>query len=95
VPDWAGYTCICSSNCCCGLVNQVTFYARRLPDFQTGLPIPFHHGQHTMCAWQGTLLHWVVALDKCPGVRPLRIGETWRCLCTKLILLARGSNAKE
>ena len=35
----------------------------------------------------------LVALGKCPGVRPLGIGETWRRLCTKLVLLAFSSDA--
>jgi hypothetical protein len=37
----------------------------------------------------------LVTLDKCPGVCPLGIGETWWHLCAKLILLACGSNAKK
>ena len=37
----------------------------------------------------------LVALDKCPGIRPIGIGETWRRLFAKASLLASGSEAKE
>ena len=37
----------------------------------------------------------LVALDKCPGVRPIGVGETWRRLIAKTTLLLAGSEAKE
>jgi hypothetical protein len=37
----------------------------------------------------------LVALDKCPGVRPIGVGETWRRLAAKATLLVSGCDAKE
>jgi hypothetical protein len=37
----------------------------------------------------------LVALDKCPGVRPIGVGETWWRLTTKATLLISGCDAKE
>ena len=36
----------------------------------------------------------LVALDKCPGVRPLGIGEVWRRAIAKCVLVACGEDAK-
>jgi hypothetical protein len=46
-------------------------------------------------AYQALMAGHLVALDKCPGVRPLGIGETWWRTLTKTLLLAAGSKAKE
>ena len=37
----------------------------------------------------------LVALDKCPGVRPVGIGEIWRRLFAKTVLILAGEEAKE
>jgi hypothetical protein len=37
----------------------------------------------------------LVTLDKCPGVRPIGVGEIWRRLAAKVTLLVSGCNAKE
>ena len=37
----------------------------------------------------------LVALAKCPGVRPIGVGETWRRLAAKATLLVSGCDAKE
>jgi hypothetical protein len=37
----------------------------------------------------------LVALDKCPGVRPIGVGKTWRRLAAKATLLVSGCDAKE
>jgi hypothetical protein len=46
-------------------------------------------------AYQALMAGRLVALNECPGVHPLEIGETWCHLCAKLVLLACGSDAKE
>ena len=37
----------------------------------------------------------LVALEKCPGLRPVRIGEVFRRLVENLVLQAGGMQAKE
>ena len=37
----------------------------------------------------------LLALDKCPGVRPIGVGENWRRCIVKCILLVSGNEAKE
>ena len=36
----------------------------------------------------------MIALDKQPGVRPVKVGETWRCLMAKCVLRVTGQEAK-
>ena len=36
----------------------------------------------------------LIALDKQPGIRPVGVGETWRCLMAKCLLKVAGSEAK-
>ena len=37
----------------------------------------------------------LIALDKCPGVRPVGVGEIWRRLLAKCVLVVAGGEAKE
>ena len=37
----------------------------------------------------------LIALDKSPGIRPVGIGETWRCLLAKCLLRVTGQEDKE
>jgi hypothetical protein len=46
-------------------------------------------------AYRALMAGRLVALDKCPGVRPIWVGETWRRLAAKATLLGSGCNAKE
>jgi hypothetical protein len=46
-------------------------------------------------AYRALMAGRLVALDKCPGVRPIGVGETWRRLAAKATLLVSGSDAKE
>ena len=36
----------------------------------------------------------MIALDKQPGVRPVKVGETWRCLMAKCVLRVTGQETK-
>ena len=36
----------------------------------------------------------LIALDKQPGIRPVRVGETWCCLMAKCLLKFAGPEAK-
>jgi hypothetical protein len=46
-------------------------------------------------AYRALLAGRLSALDKCPGIRPVGIGETWRCALTKVLVLLAGSEAIE
>ncbi len=46
-------------------------------------------------AYRALMAGRLVALDKCPGVRPIGVGETWRRLAAKATLLVSGCDAKE
>lgn len=46
-------------------------------------------------AYRALMAGRLVALDKCPGVRPVGIGETWRRLFAKIVLLVAHNEAKE
>ena len=37
----------------------------------------------------------LIALDKCPGVRPVGIGEIWRRIFAKCVIVFAGGEAKE
>ena len=51
--------------------------------------------QPPWAAYRALMAGRLVALDKCPGVRPVGIGETWRRLFAKTILLLCGKDAKQ
>eukprot|EP00978_Attheya_sp_CCMP212_P037687 scaffold180161_cov59-Attheya_sp.AAC.1 len=46
-------------------------------------------------AYRAMIASRCVALDKCPGVRPVGIGEIWRQLQAKCLLVAAGEEAKD
>ena len=37
----------------------------------------------------------LISLDKCPGVRPLGVGETWRQMLEKCLLVVPGAEAND
>ena len=44
-------------------------------------------------AYRGLMAGRLVALDKCPGVRSVGIGEVWRRLVAKIVLVVAGEDA--
>jgi hypothetical protein len=44
--------------------------------------------------YQALMIGRLCALDKCAGVRPLGVGETWRRAMAKILLLVAGAEAK-
>ena len=41
------------------------------------------------------MLGRLIGLDKCPGVMPLGVGEIWRQMLAKCVLVVTGAEAKE
>ena len=37
----------------------------------------------------------LIGLDKCPGVRPVGLGDTWHQMLSKFVLEVAGAEAKE
>ena len=37
---------------------------------------------------------WLIGMDKMPGIRPVGIGDIWRCLLTKCLLQVTGEEAE-
>ena len=46
-------------------------------------------------AYRVLMLVCLIILDKYPGVRPFRVGETWRRMLTKCLLAVMGAEAKK
>ena len=46
-------------------------------------------------ATRALLVNRLMTLDKCPGIRPIGIGEIWRRLLAKYILKVAGTEAKD
>jgi hypothetical protein len=46
-------------------------------------------------AYQAIMAGRLIGIDKCPGVRPVGAGETWRRLFAKTILLVAGAKPKK
>jgi hypothetical protein len=45
--------------------------------------------------YRALMAGWLVAQDKCPGIQPLGIDETWQHLAANATLHSSGSDAKE
>ena len=45
-------------------------------------------------AYRAMISRLLIALDKCPGIRPVGIGETWRRLQAKCLLQVTGQESK-
>ena len=52
------------------------------------------NGRPPWAAYRAMMSGRLVALDKSPGIRPVRIGETWRRLLAKCLLRVSGQEAK-
>eukprot|EP00957_Ditylum_brightwellii_P045845 3478240-Ditylum_brightwellii.AAC.1 len=52
------------------------------------------NGSPPWAAYRALIAGCLVALDKCPGTRPVGIGEILRCLIAKMVIRATGDEAK-
>ena len=52
------------------------------------------NGRPPWAAYLAMMSGRLIAVDKCPGIRPVGIGETWRCLLAKCLLQVTGQEAK-
>ena len=52
------------------------------------------NGRPPWVAYRAIMSGRLIALDKCPGIRPVGIGETWRRLLAKCLLRVTGKEAK-
>ena len=52
------------------------------------------NGRPPWVAYRAMMSGRLIALDKSPGIRPVRIGETWRRLLAKCLLRVTGQKAK-
>ena len=52
------------------------------------------NGQPPWYAYRAFIIGQLNALEKQPGVRPVGVGETWRCIMAKFILKVMGQEAK-
>ena len=54
----------------------------------------FSNGRTPWAAYRAMMSVRLIALDKSSGIRPVRIGETWRRLLVKCLLQVTGQEAK-
>ena len=54
----------------------------------------FCNGRPPRAAYHAIMSGRLMALEKCPGIRPVRIGETWRRIQAKCLLQVTGQGAK-
>ena len=52
------------------------------------------NGQHSWDAYISLMSGRLIALDKQPRIRPVRVGETWRRMMVKCLLRVAGPEAK-
>ena len=52
------------------------------------------NGRPLWAAYCAMMSGKLIVLDKCPGIRPVRIGEAWRRLLAKCLLWVTGQEAK-
>ena len=51
------------------------------------------NGQPPWAAYRALMIGRLIALDKQPGIRPVRVGETWRRMVAKCLLRLVGLEA--
>ena len=52
------------------------------------------NGRPPWAAYRALMIVRLIVLDKQPGIRPVRVGETWRRLLDKCLLRVAGTDAK-
>ena len=52
------------------------------------------NGRPPWAAYCALMSGWLITLDKQPGIRPVRVGETWLRLMSKCLLKVAGPEAK-
>ena len=53
------------------------------------------NGRPPWVTYRALMLGRLIGLNKCPGVWPVGVGETWRRLLAKCVLSVMGEEAKE
>ena len=52
------------------------------------------NGRPPWAAYRELMLVPLIDLDKCPGVKPVGVGETWRRMLAKCVLVVTGEEVK-
>ena len=53
------------------------------------------NGRPHWMAYRALMSGHLIGLNKCPGVRPVGVGETWRQMMAKCVLVVTGAETKE
>ena len=53
------------------------------------------NGRPLWASYRALMLGRLIGLNKCPGVSPVGLGETWRRMLVKCVLVVIGAEAKE
>ena len=53
------------------------------------------NGRPLLSAYRAMMSGRLIGLDKCPGVRPVDVGETWRRMLKTCVLVVTGEEDKK